>query len=110
MKNYKVIWSKSAERDLEEIVLYIAEENPLNAKKVLNKIKEKASNLSSIPHKGIIVPELKSFLIFSYHQYSTPPWRIIYRYSNTTVYVVAVIDSRRDIDELLINRALRDIN
>ncbi len=58
-KKYKVIWSNIAEEDLKNIIEYIADENLLNAQKILKKIKEKASNLYLFPNRGRLVPELK---------------------------------------------------
>lgn len=106
-KKYKVIWSPSTKQDLEDIVLFIAEENPINANKIFSKIREKAENLESFPDKGKVVPELKNFFIKSYLQVASRPWRVIYRINNNVVYVIAVLDSRRDLDELLLQRITR---
>ena len=110
MQKHKVIWSPSAERDLEDIILYIAEENPINAQSNFEKIQSVTNNLESCPNKGRIVPELKAFGITSYQQIISSPWRILYRQSKTTVYVMAVIDSRRDIEQTLFNRITRESN
>jgi plasmid stabilization system protein ParE len=101
---YKVLWAPIAEQDLDNIILYIAEENPINASNTLDQIEEKSNNLIFHAHKGTIVPELKRFFIKSYLQIISKPWRIIYRISNNLVYVVAVIDSRRDLEEILLQR------
>ena len=110
MQKYKVIWSPSAERDLEDIILYIAEENPINAQNILEKIQGLAKNLESYPSKGKIIPELKAFGICSFQQILFSPWRILYLHSKSTVFVMAVIDSRRDIEEILFNRITRESN
>jgi len=104
---YKVLWSPIAEHDLEKIILYIAEENPINAANILERIEEKAEKLIHHPHKGTIVPELKNFFIKSYLQVTTKPWRVIYRINNNIVYVVAVLDGRRDLEEILLQRITR---
>jgi plasmid stabilization system protein ParE len=101
---FKVLWAPIAELDLEEIVLYIAEENPIDASSVLDRIEEKAGNLIRHPEKGTVVPELKKFFIKSYLQVVEKPWRIIYRINNNLVYVISIIDNRRDLEELLIQR------
>ena len=67
-KQYKVIWSKTAEHDLESIIDYIAEESPINAQRVLTKIKKKSSLLYSYPSRGRIAPELKEFNILQYRE------------------------------------------
>lgn len=38
-KQYKVIWPRTAERDLESILDYIAKDSPINAKKVFIKLR-----------------------------------------------------------------------
>ncbi len=44
MKEYKVIWTKKAQKDLEEIIEYIKISNIQNAKKVFSKSKKNAKN------------------------------------------------------------------
>ena len=104
---FKVIWSPQASLDLEEIVLYIAEESPNNAISIFNKIKSKGEGLASFPNKCIVVPELKVFGITSYLQVSTKPWRIIYRIQGKSVYVYSVIDSRQNVQEVLLTKLTR---
>jgi len=41
-KLYRVHWASIAEEDLKNIILYIAEDSPTNARAVFEKIKEKA--------------------------------------------------------------------
>ncbi|MBF0198578.1 MAG: type II toxin-antitoxin system RelE/ParE family toxin [Planctomycetes bacterium] len=110
MQKHKVIWSPSAEQDLEDIILYIDEENPINAQTIFEKIQNVTVNLELYPSKGKVIPELKAFGITSFQQIVLSPWRILYRQSNSTVYVMAVIDSRRDIEDILFNRITRESN
>ena len=103
-KKYKVIWADTAEKDLIEIIEYIAINNPENALKILTKIKKKASSLYSIPERCRIVHELKAQSITQYKELIEAPWRIIFRIVEKKVYVVSVLDSRRNIEDILLKR------
>jgi toxin ParE1/3/4 len=106
-KQYKVVWSRTAEHDLESIIDYIAEDSPLNAHKVLIKIKKKSSLLHSYPARGRIVPELKEFNILQYQEIIVDPWRIIYKIAEDKVVVMSVIDARRNVEDVLLDRLIK---
>jgi len=38
------------------------------------------------------------------------PWRIVYRISDVTVFVLLVIDSRQNVEDILLNRLIKQIN
>ena len=78
-KKYRVIWSNIAERDLKNIIEYIADDNLLNAQNIFKKIREKASSLYLFPKRGRLVPELKDQGILQYRELIHSPWRIIHR-------------------------------
>ncbi len=101
---YEVVWSEAAERDLIAIVQYIAEDSPARAFEILKKIRRKASRLRTFPDRGRIVPELRQQGINQYHELILPPWRVIYRISTKRVYVLTVLDSRRSVEDLLLQR------
>ena len=105
-KKYKVIWSNIAERDLKSIIEYIADENLLNAEKIFQKIKEKASSLYLFSNRGRLVPELKDQGILQYRELIHSPWRTMYRISEDNVYVLSVLDARRNIEDILLKRLL----
>ena len=48
----KVVWTEEAERWLEDIYDYIAQDNPIAAMKVVEDIYEKAQVLATFPQKG----------------------------------------------------------
>jgi len=107
-KKYKVSWAQVAEDDLTSIIKYIYSDNPKAAKDSLKKIKTKVSNLNSFPQRGRIVPELKDQGILQYRELVLAPWRIIYRISNSSVYVLSVIDSRQNVEDILLHRLVRN--
>jgi addiction module RelE/StbE family toxin len=108
-KPYDVKWAAIAEQDLTAIIKYIHSDNPLAAKDRLERIKAKVSNLESLPQRGRIVPELMQQGILQYRELVIPPWRIIYRISDSNVYVFAVFDSRQNVEDILLNRLVREI-
>ncbi len=106
-KKYEVSWAKTAEEDLGVIIEYINSDNPPAAKDSLKRIKAKVSNLNSFPQRGRVVPELKGQGILQYRELIIPPWRIIYHISEMQVYVLSVIDSRRNVEDILLDRLVR---
>ena len=101
---YKVIWTDTAENDLKAIIEFISIDSPRNALNILKKIKQKASNLYSLPERGRIVPELQSQGILQYREIIIPPWRLMYRITEREIYVLTVIDSRRNVEDILLAR------
>jgi toxin ParE1/3/4 len=103
-KEYQVVWSNIAENDLMNIIEYVADDSPPNASKIFKKIKQKASSLNTFPERGRIVPELRDQGILQYRELVISPWRILYRISEKNVFVLSVLDSRRNIEDILLRR------
>jgi len=101
---YKIVWANVAECDLKDIIDYISLDSPQNALKILNEIKKKASELYTFPERSRIVPELQDQGISQYREAIIHPWRLIYRISERTVFVLSLIDSRRNVEDILLNR------
>ncbi|MCJ7601711.1 MAG: type II toxin-antitoxin system RelE/ParE family toxin [Desulfobulbaceae bacterium] len=101
---FKVQWARIAEEDLTNILLYIAEDSPTNARSIFNQIKEKASSLTQFPERGRIVPELQGQGIFFYRKLIVAPWRVIFRISDKKVYILSVLDSRQNVEDILLKR------
>lgn len=106
-RNFAVQWTKVAEQDLEAIIYYIALDSIDNALSILSKLRDEAATLVSMPHRGRVVPELQSQGVTGYHELIVPPWRIIYRIGERQVYVLAVFDSRRNLEDILLERLTR---
>jgi plasmid stabilization system protein ParE len=100
-KKYHVVWSNIAENDLKNIIEYIADDSPPNALKIFKSIKQKASSLYTLPERGRIVPELRDQGILQYRELVISPWRILYRISEKSVFVLSVLDSRRNIENYI---------
>lgn len=106
-KKYQVTWAAAAQHDLKQIIEYMATDHPGNASRILKGIKQKASGLYAMPDRGRIVPELRDQGIHTYRELIIAPWRIIYRISDTTVFVLCVIDSRRNVEDILLDRFVK---
>jgi plasmid stabilization system protein ParE len=103
-RTYHIVWASVAENDLREIIEYIAIDNPTNALRTLQKIKQRASSLYTLPERGRVVAELQDQGILIYRELVVPPWRIIYRISENEVYVLSVLDARRNVEDILLKR------
>jgi len=106
-KRYRVEWTRSACADLDSIVEYIARDNVAAAFSVLEKLEQRAESLICLPMRGRVVPELRAFGIHVYREIILPPWRIVYRVSGKSVNVLAVVDARRNLEDLLLERLIR---
>lgn len=103
-KTYPVLWTHTAQQDLIEIVEYIAQDSIADALSILQKLETRAALLITLPNRGRIVPELLHTGISQYRELVSAPWRIIYRVENKQVMIMAVLDSRRDLQTVLLNR------
>ena len=101
---YKIVWSETAHADLFEIIEYIAKDSPGSAKKTLEIIKDKASKLYLSPEQGRVVPELQEQGITQYRELIINPWRLMYRTTDNTVFVLSVLDARQNVEDILLNR------
>ena len=106
-ETFKVLWTTVAEKDLLGIVEYFAHDNPHAARKALGRIRSVTAKLDRSPERGRIVPVLLEHGISRYREVVVRPWRVIYRVEERKVYVVAVIDGRRNVEDVLLERLLR---
>lgn len=101
MKKYKVIWTDTAKKDLNEIIEYMAQDSLETAIQKYEKIKETALVLVLFPDQGRVIPELLKNNITKYKELIISPWRLMYKVENKIVYVMAVFDGRRNIEDNL---------
>jgi len=104
MKHYEVIWTKSAEFDLESIIEYIKTDSLDIAKRVFYEIKEECNSLYFSPERKRIVPELQQIGISKYREIIYKRWRIIYKLEDTKVYILIVADASRNLEDILFQR------
>jgi toxin ParE1/3/4 len=104
---FEVLLTKDAARDLEELYDYIAGHDSLRkANYVLDQIEKTFSTLSEFPERGVYPQELLKLGIREYREIFFKPYRIIYRVIDKNVYVLLIMDGRRDMYSLLQRRLL----
>lgn len=96
-----------AQRDLQTIVEFIATDDSTAALRVLEQVEARAVSLRQMPERGRVVPELAAIGVRIYRELVVSPWRIIYRISRRKVYVLAVLDGRRNMEDILLDRLVR---
>lgn len=106
-KPYQVEWTSAALEDLSGVVLHIAESRPATAETVAVRIEVRASTLALFPDRGHLVPELAAQGVQEYREIIEPPWRLVYRIADRRVFVLGVLDSRRSLEDLLLERLVR---
>ena len=107
MKQFEVIWTKNAEFDVELIIEYIKTDNFNVAKKIFFEIKKECNNLYFFPERKRIVPELQQIGILKYREIIHKRWRIIYKIDDTKVYILLVVDSSRNLEDILFQRLIK---
>lgn len=65
-----------------------------------------AATLERWPQRGRVVPELLAFGITSWRELVAKPYRLVYRIEDRDVFIDGVLDARRDLEELLVERLL----
>lgn len=104
---FEVLLTNNAAGDLEEFFNYIAlHDSPQKANYVLSQIEKVFSSLSEFPERGVYPDELLALGIREYREIFFKPYRIVYRVINNIVYVLLIVDERRDMQSLLQQRLL----
>ncbi len=106
------IWLAQKPRDLVStslsIVEYIRKDNTIAAKSVFEKIREKAQSSHFLPLRGRVVPELAKEGITIYRELIISPWRVVYKIEGGIVYIMAILDSRQNLEDLLFKKLLAE--
>ncbi len=104
---FPVFLTDDATRDLEELYDFIMlNDSAKQAEYVLSQIENTLSRLSQFPESGCYPQELLALGIRDYREIFFKPYRIIYRVVNASIYIVLIVDGRRDMDSLLQRRLL----
>ena len=110
MKEFKVIWTKNAEFDLESIIEYIKIDSIYVAKEIFFEIKHETNKLHTLPQRKRIVPEFQQIGITKYREIIYKRWRIVYKIDDEKVYVLIVVDSSRNLEDILFQRLIKSDN
>ena len=101
---FEVRWTEIALRDLARILAFLATDNPAAAKRLLSRVQKKAASLETFPLRGRAVPEIADLQLTPFRELLLTPYRLLYRVTTTEVFVVAVLDGRRRLEDLLLER------
>ncbi len=107
MKRRRVLWTRSARRDLEEIVAFLADRSPKAALATLDQLEQGARGLAAHSERGRIVPELARLHVQQYRELVVPPYRLVYRLRGAQALVLGVFDGRRSLEDTLLDRLIR---
>ena len=90
METYDVQFLQEAMDDLEEIVLYIAQDSRQAALNMHDKIIEKANDLTTFPKRGRLVPD-KKMTAAGYRMLEIKPYIAFYRIVERNVFIYRVL-------------------
>jgi len=90
METYDVQFLQESLDDLEEVVLYIAQDSRAAALRMHDKLIEKANDLTIFPKRGRLIPD-KKMAAAGYRMLGIPPYIAFYRIIGRTVYIYRVL-------------------
>ena len=96
-EKYKISISFNAQKDLERIFFYIAENNINNAKKFILELEEKIYSLDVIPERFALISE-NNFFGTDYRQITHKKYRVIYKISGNSVFIMRVVHGAKLLD------------
>jgi plasmid stabilization system protein ParE len=102
-------WASAASDDLSSLAACLAQDSPSAAAALVERVDHAVRRLSEQPRSGRVVPELERQGIKRYREVVLSPWRLFYRYEQETVFILALIDGRRDVRDVLLRRLTRDL-
>ncbi|MEJ2763355.1 type II toxin-antitoxin system RelE/ParE family toxin [Photobacterium sp. MCCC 1A19761] len=97
----EVIWTDPALSDLNETAEYIALDNLVAAKLLVQSVFEKVERLELFPESGRIPPELQHL---SYREVVVSPCRVFYKQEGDTVFILHVMREERDLRKFLLSQ------
>ena len=89
-KRYKVNLTQLAQKDLEQIYYYIAADSINNATNFVLELEKKIYSLESFPDRQPLIAENEFFATY-YRHLIYKKYRIIYRISGKTVFILRVV-------------------
>ena len=104
---FDITWTGTAVRDLDEILEHIAADRGIDqALQLYETLRHSIASLAKMPRRCRQVPELHDIGLFEYREIIERPYRLVFRIADREVAILAILDSRRDLEELLIQRAI----
>lgn len=108
MRTSSVVLAPEAIDDIIAIHRYVAASvSRQRADFVRDTLVSTCQSLELLPERGHRPPELARIGVTTFREIHWKPFRVIYAMERDTVHVHAVLDARRDIQDLLVERLLR---
>jgi toxin ParE1/3/4 len=86
---------------------YFADKNTDYIENLVNRIEIRLEELRRHPQKGRIIPELEKKSITDYRELIEGHYRIIYYIKDQNVFVLSIIDGRRNFEEVVVKKLMR---
>ena len=93
-KRYRVRITESGRRDIEQIFSYISHDSENNARKFIIELEKLIYSLESYPERNPFIPE-NELLSTRYRHFIVGDYRVIYRVSGGSVYILRIIHGAR---------------
>jgi toxin ParE1/3/4 len=97
----EIIWTEPAIFDLNDIAEYIALENTVAAKQLVQTIFSKVERLKTFPESDRIPPELEHL---RYREVVVNPCRIFYKQDGDKVFILFVMRAERGLRKFLLSK------
>ena len=89
-KKYQVNLTQQAQNDLEHIFYYIADDSINNATNFILQLEKHVYSLEDLPYRNPLIPE-NEFFGTDYRHLNYKKYRIIYRITENSVFILRVI-------------------
>lgn len=107
-EHFKIIWTHTAVADLDSIFDFVGRESGYErAEAIYERLKSGIDSLSEFPRRGREVRELASLGFQEFRELIVRPYRIVFQIKENGIVLLGIFDSRRDLESLLMERALR---
>ena len=106
-RRYSIVWTEVALRDIESIANYLLAEASGRAEPIVDRILARGESLGTVPERGRTPPELRAINDRTWREVQEPPLRLLYRMSGKTVEIHGVLDGRRSLQDILMERLLQ---
>lgn len=90
----KIIWTKSALADLDDIANYIAKDSSFYAAAFVSEVRNASRSLDHFAARGHIVPEFQNRQI---REIFIGGYRILYKFTRQRVYILGIVHGTRNL-------------
>jgi toxin ParE1/3/4 len=94
----KLVWSPRAKRDLAAIADFIALDDPVDARRWIDRLRDRARRAAVVPRSGHKLPELDRDHL---REVFVRSYRVIYQVGTSTIIVLAVVEGHLSLDDEL---------